>query len=228
MSRKPLLRSLLLASGLLCSFLAQAEDWELVRDKNDIQVFNQEVDGSKFKRTKAVTRVKADIATLVNFLQDSENFPKWMWGARDTKALKNFSRSERLTYSVTNVAWPQKDRDTIIHSKWERDSKSQVLRQVYSAEPGYLPSDSNLQRVTRQEGEWRLRPVGNGEVEVTFISFVDMGRDAPKWLVQQMAMDMPFESLRRMREAPKDRYRNGALELIQQIPEQAIVDSTRS
>lgn len=228
MSTTPLFRSLLLVAGLFTSIAAQAEDWQLVRDKNDIQVFNQEVDGSKFKRAKAVTRVKADIATLVSFLQDSDNFPKWMWGAKQTKALKDFSKSEKLTYTVTNVSWPQKDIDSIVHTKWERDSKSQVLRQVFNAEPGYLPNDTSLQRVSRQEGEWRLRPVGNGEVEVTFISFVEMGKDSPKWLVQQMAMDMPFESLRKLRETPKDQYRNGSIELIQQIPEQAIIDSTRS
>ena len=209
-------------------FSAKAEDWQLVRDKSDIQVFTQQVEGSKFKRAKAVTRVKADLATLVNFLQDSDNFPKWMWGAKETKSLKNISRSEKLTYNVTSVAWPQKDRDSIVHSHWERDSKSQVMRHVFTSEPSYLPSDSSMQRVGRQEGEWRLRPVGNGEVEVTFVSFVDMGKDAPNWLVKQIAMDMPFESLKKLREIPKDQYRSGALDLIQQIPEQAIIDSTRS
>ena len=213
----------LLCCALLCSGLVRAEGWQLDMDKDGIQLYTQASENSPLKQVKVVTRLQASLSSLVAFLSDYSAFPQWMDKISKVEKLKDISERETITYTVVDAPWPERDRDSVLYSRWEQNPQTLVVtKQVYS-EPQHLSEDSNKIRSPAFEAQWVLTPKGGDEVEVAYISDYDPGGNVQGWLLDVFTYEMPFSTIKNLRAATLKEYEGREIAFIKEPTTKGVV-----
>ena len=61
------------------------------------------------------------------------------------------------------------------------------------------PEQPRLVRVSKFEGFWQMRPVGEGQVEVIYQAHTEPGGSLPAWLANSFVVDVPLHTLLALR-----------------------------
>lgn len=209
-------KALVASSALLFSSLALANDWQLDMDENGVQLFTKESQSSPLKQVKVVTSVKGSLSGLVSFLSDHSAFPEWMDKISKAEQLREISDQESITYTVVDAPWPERDRDTILYSRWEQNPETLVVTKKVFAEPQYLNKDDSMIRIPHMEAEWVLTPKGSGMVEVAYVSDYDPGGDVQGWLLDMFTYEIPFNTMKNLRASALGKYEGAKFAFIKE------------
>jgi len=183
--------------------LAQAEDWQLVKDEDGIKVYLAPVAGSKYKAYRGVATMRADVATVAALQEDVPGSCAWIHECREQKLLKT-EGALSWTYTRFNTPWPVAPRDSVIRVTSSIGADGSVTR-VLEGVPDYLPAEKGFVRVSKVEGFWKLQPKGEGEVEVIYQLHSEPGGSVPSWLANSFVVDAPFNTLEALRERAEKR-----------------------
>ena len=173
--------------------------WELQKNKNNIKIYTRSVKGSEIKEFKGTTKVKSNLSAFLGLLSDAKACPKWIHQCKSSKVLKTISQTERINYNITDLPFPVTDRDVVIHSKVSQDPKTKIVTVRLTGKKSYKKEVGGLVRVEKLSGYWRFKPLGNGFVQVTYQVHSEPGGSLPGWLINSGVVDMPYETLRKMK-----------------------------
>jgi hypothetical protein len=217
--------ALLALAGMVASSLAVAnDDWTLELDEGGVQLFTRASDNSEMKSCKVVTTLKGSLSSIVALLNDQKNFPNWMDKLVKAERLQALREDENLFYTVVDSPWPAKDQDNIIYTKWTQDPTTYEMVQTIMSEPEYLSPAKGKQRQSYFRAEWRLLPVGDGNVHVTYTADVDPGtKTIPRWMSNMFVYEMPVKTLRNMASVPMGDYEGASFAYVQEPVDTAIV-----
>jgi len=195
----------------MMSFCSQvcAAEWQLELHDGGVKHFTKQSNTSPIKSFKTVTVVKASLSSLVALLNDNSQFPEWMHKTLEVEKIRDISSQESLVYHVFDAPWPAKDQDNVLYSKWSQDPSSLIVTKKIISEPQYINEFKNRQRQQFFNAEWKLKPVGTGEVEVSYTAEIHPGVEAREWMVQLLAYEMPFKTMKNLRKLSLNGY-NGA------------------
>jgi ribosome-associated toxin RatA of RatAB toxin-antitoxin module len=195
---------------LLFSQLSYAKTtWQLNKEDDGIKVYVRDTQGSVVKSFKGEVIISASLTSLVLALEDTKSYPQFLHNCKKSSNLKIVSPSESYKYIVTNMPWPVEDRDMIVHSLMSQDKTSKIVTIKLAAAPKELENKVGLVRIKKMLGSWRLIPEAKGQVKVIYEMNVDPGGSLPKWLVNSLAVDIPFHTLRKLRkQLKKPAYQN--------------------
>src|SRR5690606_26172792 len=129
--------------------LAQAEDWQLVKDEDGIKVYLAPVAGSKYKAYRGVATMRADVATVAALQEDVPGSCAWIHECREQKLLKT-EGALSWTYTRFNTPWPVAPRDSVIRVTSSIGADGSVTR-VLEGVPDYLPAEKGFVRVSKVE-----------------------------------------------------------------------------
>ena len=200
------IRVIAVSSLLAFATGAWADSWQLDMDEDGIQLYSKQSTDSPIKTVKVVTTVKATLSSLVSFLSDYSQFPAWMDKVSKVEKLKDISPKESLTYTVIDSPWPERDRDSVLYSKWDQDPKTLVVTKKIFSEPNYLNKDKDMIRAQSFTGEWKLVPKSDGKVQVSYVVDFNPGGKVQGWLLEMFTYEMPFKTIQNLRAAALDRY----------------------
>ncbi|MEM6317123.1 MAG: START domain-containing protein [Bacteroidota bacterium] len=200
-----LLNGILLLS-CCCLFLDNqliAQEWELTKKSETIQVFTRKIADYDTKEYKAVTTVKTDVATLNELLRNHDNLKNWFVRCPVSERLEKVSDDEFYVYFLNDAPWPVADRDNITHMRFERlaDSTQFVF---LKGVPNYLPINSGIVRIPKMEAHWEFKPLGNGHIQVTQQVKADLGGKVPTWLINMAIVEAPFQTMENLRKQLKN------------------------
>lgn len=193
---KPATRCAALLALLLCSGV-QADDWQLAKDEDGIQVYLDQVPGSKYQRFRGVTQIKASVNTLIDLQENLRVACKWLYGCA-TMRLLDVEGDSTWVYLTTDLPWPASPRDMVIRVQTERTDDGGLVRRL-SAVAGKVKRAPGLIRVSQLKGLWTLVPKGDQLTEVTYQLQAEPAGDIPSWLANQFVIDAPMVSLRTLR-----------------------------
>jgi len=201
-----------LKKGLLVGFLTVLSsfalighadnNWTISKEAQGIQVYVRDNPGSAVQSFKGVITLPERLVSVLSVIEDTAAYPQLLHKCRKAKSLKKIGNNESYKYLVTDMPWPVKDRDTIVHSVLTQDKASRQVQINISAAPQQMPKQPGLLRITKMQGRWLLIPKKKG-VMVVYEMSVDPGGNIPKWLVNTMAVDMPFNTLNNLRRLVK-------------------------
>ena len=117
-------------------------------------------------------------------------------------------------YGVVDAPAPMQDRDTIVRFDLRQDPVSRVVTIDIVNQPLYLPEEPGRVRVPDFGGFWRLEPIGNSDIRVTYQVYGDPGGWVPVWLANYAALRSVVGTLQAMPAALK-RYENSEVPGIQ-------------
>ncbi|AXO88945.1 hypothetical protein DZC75_13390 [Pseudomonas parafulva] len=193
---------LLCGMGVLLAPVAWAENWQVAKNEEGIQVSLSEVAGSKYKAYRGVTVIKAPLAKIKALQEDVASSCAWVHECKSQKLLKH-EGDQSWTYTQFNTPWPVTPRDSILHVTTVQEADGSLTRKL-EGEPKYLPEEKGFVRVAQVEGFWKLVPKGDS-TEVTYQVHTEPGGSVPSWLANKFVVEAPFNTLKALRERAQAR-----------------------
>ncbi|PIA69966.1 START domain-containing protein [Pseudomonas sediminis] len=184
---------------LLCATAAQAAErqWQLEREEDGVSVYLADVPGSKYKAYRGVVTIKGDLAAVQAAQEDVAGSCSWIFSCQQQRLLESKGDVSEL-YTRFEMPWPVKARDSVIQVTTRTGADGGVTR-LLKAVPERLPEENDFVRVQRIDGEWHLKPLGQGEVEVTYEVHTEPGGSVPSWLANSFVVDAPLQTLQGLR-----------------------------
>lgn len=184
---------------LLCASAVQAAErqWQLEREEDGVSVYLADVPGSKYKAYRGVVTINADLAAVQAAQEDVAGSCSWIFSCQQQRLLVTEGNVSEL-YTRFEMPWPVKARDSVIQVTTRTDADGGVTR-LLKAVPQRLPEEKDFVRVQRVDGEWHLKPLDQGRVEVTYEVHTEPGGSVPSWLANSFVVDAPLQTLQGLR-----------------------------
>jgi len=182
--------------------------WELKKDKNGIQVYTRDVEGSKFKQVRSVMQTDFRLQSVVALIQDGEACPRWADLCKESRVVETISETEFYVYNLNDIPWPVKDRDAITHVKWERDNETGMVTMTATAtDSDLVPVTKKAVRLQNAVTQWMMQPKPDGTLEISSLGHIDPAGPTPAWITNLMLVDSPFKTMENLRrEMANDAY----------------------
>lgn len=180
---------------------AAAENaWELKKDSKGIQVHTREVTGSPILEYKGRVVVARPLEAVMAYYEDAAAMTEWFHNCTASRLLEDRGPEEQLLYFVIAMPWPVKNRDGVYRRVRTTDAATGTVEYRITAEPESLPPADGLIRMPMLQGLWRLTPQADGRTEMVYQQHSDTGGHIPALVVNQLAVSIPFNTLRNFRE----------------------------
>jgi len=178
--------------------------WNLIKDEEGVQVFERNNPGTYLKTVKGVVVIPVPLNDLIDVLVDTQTFPRWLFKCIRASTLKQPSFVERYDHIITNMPWPVWDRDVIVRSVFQQNRATKQVEIKFSSAPDSLALKPGIVRIRKMSGRMLLTPLKKKSVQLIYEVSVDPGGRIPKWLVNDMAVDFPYYSLKNLRALIKE------------------------
>lgn len=186
-----------------------SERWTLAKQENGISVYLRRQPASALKAFKGVVTIPTTLGSLVALLEDTSNYPAWLFNCTSAKTIRTIGKQQSWNYVVSDMPWPVADRDSVTHATLTQDPSTRQVRVKLQSAPTSVAKRPGLVRIERMHGYWLMTPKPGNQVEIVYEMVIDPGGSLPKWLVNTMVVDLPFYTLANLRERVKQpRYRN--------------------
>lgn len=205
--KRRFLRCVSLSVATLCLAIAsqaQADEWALARDKNEIRVYTKPVAGSELNAVRGVTTVESSLGKLVTLIRDPSLRPLWDNFCGDTYLFKEISAEEELVYLHSKMPWPVSDRDMVNRVTWQQDPESLVVTMRSVATRDLLGPVRGRVRVTQAVNDWQLTPLAGGLVEISTTVHLDPAGPLPSWLINSLSIESPYDVLKQLKTLVND------------------------
>lgn len=207
--------TLLLITTILAPI--QANEWQLSKKGNGINVYVRENANSRLKSFRGEVLIKSSLTSLVAILEDPTSFVRWMHQTKSAKKLKQINQTSSYIYVATDMPWPVIDRDSVTLAQLTQNKQSKQIQITIKSTPDYIKQKAGYLRIRNMQGKWTFTPQVNGMSKVTYEMRVDPGGSLPTWLVNALSVDVPFHTLNNLRrEVKAAQYQNAKRSYIQE------------
>ncbi|MBW1298894.1 hypothetical protein [Aquimarina litoralis] len=182
---------------LLIPFLNYSqENWDLVKNKDQIKIWVRDVADSPFKEYKATTIIDT---ALDNVLDELLTAPAYMNNCQEgiSHLIKVTNKKEYLFYVRNEFPWPIKNRDVVSKINVQEISKN-IIKLNIDAAPKQLPILKNTLRVQELSGFWLLENQGD-HVKITQQLYINPEGTLPPFITNTLLISGPFRTFTELR-----------------------------
>jgi hypothetical protein len=181
--------------------LYAAEDaWNLRRDSDGVQVYTRHVEGSPILEYKASVTVDAPLEEIIPLYEDEKKLPVWFYQCTAAELLEDEGPLQKIIYFVMDFPFPVAQRDLIFRRVKSTDAQSGAVSYSMDALPDKLPLKKGKVRMPYLKTLWRFTPLKDGRTEIYFQQHSDPGGSIPTFVVNKLVVDIPFHSLKNLRQ----------------------------
>jgi hypothetical protein len=184
--------SLLMACNL---FAVDLLGWKKLYSKKGLSFYSKKLKGSSLLNFRAVGELKVKTQEALAILRDVESTSKWDGNTKLKKTIENISDIEAITYSITTIPWPFRDRDMVLVNKLYFDKDRMSLRvDVKSISRKDYPKKRKLVRAELDVKMW-IRPKNTDTALIDLQILVNPKGSIPHWVVNIVQQSMPYDFL---------------------------------
>lgn len=172
--------------------------WELVNDKNGIQIYTLDLQDNAIKEVKGITHIQAPISHIIDFINDADVFQIWMPNMVTSYQLAQPNKYEQYVYCEAWMPWPFSNRDLVsrMTTHWySADSASIKVTGV----PSYIEPKEHIVRMEDAHGQWVLSSLGKGSTLVQYEFYGNPGDMLPRWVRNIYIHHISYKSLENLR-----------------------------
>ena len=181
---------------------AQA-DWTLQKDDEGIRVHTRPNPNSSLDEFKGTVELRARLSSLVKLIRDADHSQDWMHSSGGTEVVTKISIKEQIVRNITLSPWPVRDRDVILKASSYQDPKTLIITIELHSLSNHAPEREGFVRMPQLDGRWVFKPVAQDMVQVSYQLKIDPGGSIPGWIARSSTTDIPFNTLKQMREIVK-------------------------
>jgi hypothetical protein len=181
-------------------FATGGENWEFIDEDDGVHTWKKELDGD-MPAFRGQTFIRGTIDDVLKPVMDWKHHTEWMYLCRESTLLKELSSTRALMYNRVKGVWPVWDRDVIADTvlEWAPDHKALAIH-VTGVSSDLRPLPEHVVRMPMMKGFLKMWQVEPEKVKVLYQIEADIGGRIPKWLANLGAKDLPYHTLRRLRE----------------------------
>lgn len=185
-----------------------SQEWKLKENDDNIEVFTRPVDGSSMEEFKGIALIDARFEVVTELLRDIPSFHDWMYCCKETKAIEEIDRNNKILYYIYDSPWPVDDRDVVLKINTIIDlSAGRAVVEIQSQTHDKYPPNDDYTRMITMQGKYIIEFVERQKTRVTFILFVNPGGSVPASLANMSSIKIPYETLKNMKEmVKKEKY----------------------
>lgn len=174
--------------------LTAQEQWEMIKDKDGIQVYLEEEGIYAFKTFKGTTTIDASIHDFIDTIFDLNSYAEWGHNVKSASLLERKGDTLQIYYSIAKAPFPYKNRDGVYRNRFTWNKENKELNVSIEVLDDYLEENDKYIRVSGN-GYWKVKVADKNKLEVTFLMQVDPGGAVPSWLANLFVEDTPFNTL---------------------------------
>lgn len=192
-----------------------SNEWKLVYDEGGSKVYTLKQRGTDLELVRGVTRVRAPMSAVVAWLTDPETCKESR--CRDDRVVED--KEERMSYAYMrfDLPGPFKPRDVVLRVHLDQLPRTKELWAYYVATPEKEPLHDCCVRITNMSNTWRVTPVGNGELEMEYVMYMDWGGFIPDVMSNVGRPKFMLLNLKQMQSyVGRERYKGKTFSFIQE------------
>jgi hypothetical protein len=179
--------------ALIPSLLATAQEWELKKFSEGINVYTAPIVGSDFKAFKAEMEITATVEQMRYILEHPDLFPDMFPDTEELNVLSRPNDSTSIQYNLTSTPWPLDDRDGAYKSVFVTNKSGGFVLKG-EAIPDYIPEKEDVVRIKKSDSKWEVIPLKDGKLKVIYEVRAEPGGKLPEWLVNSAVVDVPYQT----------------------------------
>jgi hypothetical protein len=175
-------------------------EWQLKKEKDGIEIYTRNVEGSSFLEFKAVMILKnVGLTDVLDIILDVENYESLYADCMNPKVLKTEGKYYDIHYIQTKGPLTVKDRDGVYEqvTKLENNGKHAIV--YLKPLPDYIEENKNMVRIRNGTGFWELEENKENEIKVVYQFHGEPGGDIPAWLANSFVVSHPFKTMKNLK-----------------------------
>lgn len=184
------------------TLLSQAicQEWQLEKTKDTVQVYSRDNsnqhNNTAYKEILAITSVKASPSALLNLLNDIERAPQWIDSCISVVLLSGKDDKYKLVLSTFSAPWPLNNREMLTKSLTTIQDQ-QIIIDIMDAGQT-LPLQKNTVRMTEIQGQWTIKILEEGVIEIRYQGSGNPAGNIPMWLANKVLIDSTFNTFTKL------------------------------
>ncbi|KAA6232635.1 hypothetical protein EKD00_01535 [Chlorobium phaeovibrioides] len=178
-------------------------DWEFRVEHKEIRIFSSRVEGSDVLGFKGEVTIPTTFRKLIALFHDTGSYLRWVHHLLEMEVLEKHDGLEYVIRQLIDAPWPVAKREMIIRTALAPFGDNGVAVTMQGAADA-LPENSSAVRVRDITGMWAFTPDGPDTVQLTFVMHIDPGADVPSGLSNQAMFEVPFYTLKNLRQLAAD------------------------
>lgn len=193
------------------------KDWKLVKNSNEIKAYIEEGSINDVKSVMVETVVIASLSQLVSIIKDTDHHEDWIYLNEESYIVEIKDCCHWKYYGRTDVPWPATDRDCVVQTTLQQNPQDYSITITGNAISGYMDKKDDCVRIKQSRSQWKLNPLGNNMVHISFELKADIGGNIPNWLVNMAVAKGPFKTMNGFKEIVESgRYADAKLPYIKE------------
>ncbi len=171
------------------------DGWQLARSDERVKVYTRPVEGSPIREFQAQITLEAPLERVTTLYKNTESYPDWVANCVDSRRVKDpRNASRRQAWLRFDMPFPAGDRDVVLRRETKRESPEDTLYHTNSVD-GLVPPTEDVVRMPFLRSRWHFEALAPDRTRVTYRQHSDPGGSLPGFLVNWVAVDIPFETL---------------------------------
>jgi hypothetical protein len=188
--------SILLAFQFLQGQGTDSDDWEFVREREEVKVYRKEVgDRTAFR---GIGIIEGAPEKLVGIIHNPKRWKFWIDDLDEGKLLEKKSDFHFVFLQEIDAMWPVKNREIVFESIVSRVGPSQILLEMKSVNHPKSPANSNV-RAKVSFTRYKIDPLEGNRMQVTFENLSDPGGRIPNFMVDWASKSFPVSIIEGLR-----------------------------
>ncbi len=178
---------------------AEQSPWLLRKNQDGIPVYTRKFAGSPILEYKANVIVDAPISKVIAFFEDEKQIRRWYFQCVRSELVENESPKQKIIYLILHLPWPVAPRDFVFRRTRSEDPVNGTISYSLTALPDRLPLVKGMVRVNSIKSIWCFKALSQTQTEIDFQQHTDPAGSVPVSLINQLAVQTPFYSLKNFR-----------------------------
>ncbi|MGM0449677.1 MAG: START domain-containing protein [Pseudomonadota bacterium] len=197
----------LAATSLHAEVPTNDENWEKAVEDNGIEIRTRNLENSRIDAFRAETVLDAPLEAVMAVMANPESCMEWVHQCSHAENLEDGSFRDRYAYSINDMPWPVTDRDYVLHIETRTgDSRDHIIIEMESVE-GKVEKNDDYVRMPESSTVYEFFREDDDRTRIVWYQHAAPGGSLPNWLVNRLATDIPYKSLRTLNEVvQKERY----------------------
>ncbi len=181
-------------------FAQNPSEWRQVIDKNNVEVYIHHCHDLNVRAFRAVTTINMSLDSLEGILDSVEEYPNWQESVKEARIMHQASDNRYHFYTRNHQGWPVKDRALMwaVEKTWDQSTATLIYDMVCSTNT--LPEKNNHGIASQAFVSWRLQPVSETEVRVSYNFTIHQGGRIPNWLLTMLSAESPYKTLANLKD----------------------------
>lgn len=182
---------------LLATVSCYAQDWELSKEKNGIQVYTRTSENSPIKAFRVVAKFQNGMDKILKTLSDPSSYASWYDHCKNSEVISK--ESERTIYYVEmSMPFPFDNRDVVYEMTIEQAQTSTKIQ--YIALKGIKEKTDGLVRMEYAKGSWVVWSSDGVSCTIEHEFEGDPEGNVPSGIVNLFIVQGPINTIERLKE----------------------------